>query len=503
MLPITASHSSRNTFVSTVLNGTMCVLASQLKVVRLFPNASLLFSVTYSALYKIEEAALHILSRQLIVKHWTASLSPNMHLWGKYGLQSAEFVLAIAGASFIQFQLGYTLTARDFIVLSGITLSVSLLFHSSAIQAVKKALKKLKGEALPPSSTANEERAKEESVKIELKKAEETTATEQSSIKKPNLKDLYQTLISDQRAWKTPTEFFDIFNKMMISIDEPDSPSLSKEAIKSHNIHKNRYQNVLPYDKNRVKIPVFPLQPSFEHIEDYINASHVKIGNQPFLVTQGPLTHTVKDFWNMVYDNKSPIIVNLTMPIENGRVKCEKYWNLEEETTFSNGLTVARESSEEIIPSQKDGFRDSICIRKFIITKEGEMDHPITQLHYQYWPDHGAPDLELLEKLIAQVNEQLKISHLESPPPIVIHCSAGIGRSGTFLECFHIDTQIAQSGERAENIEIDFLKDIKDMRKQRAGMVQSTEQLQSIYFYAFYRAKLLTSEKLAHFTFRE
>uniref|UniRef100_A0A915KDW8 protein-tyrosine-phosphatase n=1 Tax=Romanomermis culicivorax TaxID=13658 RepID=A0A915KDW8_ROMCU len=185
-----------------------------------------------------------------------------------------------------------------------------------------------------------------------------------------------------------------------------DSSKHSKLPIKtakaSQNVRLNRYRDVLPFDHSRVVLPS----------GSYINASHVSVGeaSREYILTQGPLPCTAGHFWEMVWCQKSKAVIMLNKVIEKSQIKCHQYFPIDRS---ANGLTNEKETI----------FGD------FKLKEEREV------LHFQFntWPDFGVPEStnEFLEFLY-QVRKKNVLDSKEFGPPI-IHCSAGIGRSGTFI----------------------------------------------------------------------
>ncbi|XP_063908264.1 uncharacterized protein LOC135126273 isoform X2 [Zophobas morio] len=216
------------------------------------------------------------------------------------------------------------------------------------------------------------------------------------------------------------------------------------------NANKNRYNNVLPYDETRVI-----LQGNSEG--DYINANYVDGYDVPkaFIATQAPLTSTVHDFWYMIWQENVKIIVMLTEIEENGRVKSEKYWP-EDNSRFRFGdfvvESVTRKSTSHYIHREF----------QVIFNKQSRL---VDHFQYTAWPDHGVP--LYVSEFVAFVKNVLK---MEQNTPVVVHCNAGCGRSGTFILC---DILIKMGTKEKQ---LDFFGVLKRIRDQRAGLVSNIEQ---------------------------
>ncbi|XP_015264316.1 PREDICTED: receptor-type tyrosine-protein phosphatase eta-like, partial [Gekko japonicus] len=219
---------------------------------------------------------------------------------------------------------------------------------------------------------------------------------------------------------------------------------------------KNRYNNVLPYDISRVKLS-FQNHPA----SDYINANYVPGYNskKEFIAAQGSLPNTVQDFWRMIWEKNIHTIVMLTKCIEQGRTKCEEYWPNKQSKNYGD-ITVAM-TSEIVLPEW--------TIRDFSMEKsDSSVSHPVRQFHFTAWPDHGVPETtDLLISFRHLVQDYVK----QNPPsPTLVHCSAGVGRTGTFIA---IDRLIHQM--EMENT-VDVYGVVYDLRMHRPLMVQTEEQ---------------------------
>ncbi len=229
----------------------------------------------------------------------------------------------------------------------------------------------------------------------------------------------------------------------------------------------NRSRNLFAYDETRScrDIPHF-----------YINSNDVYTPYQRYMVCQGPLDTTVNDFWKAVLHNNSQIIVTLVMAIENGKDKCASYWTYPiiqcEDWTITLHATESIAKSS-LIPSHQ------IVIRTFIAQNAHEK-RIIKQIHYENWPDGKIPELELFIKLLDIVD----LHTSDKDFPITVHCSAGIGRSGTFVAAHSLRKEIRQYTLTAQNkkpLLINIPKAIFLLRCQRVGLVGSSGQYQTVY----------------------
>nr|XP_047912739.1 receptor-type tyrosine-protein phosphatase mu-like [Anser cygnoides] len=223
---------------------------------------------------------------------------------------------------------------------------------------------------------------------------------------------------------------------------------------------KNRYKCIIPYDHCRVV-----LQPSADTGNDYINASYVDSYRSPrfFIAAQGPLPGTVVDFWQMVWQEKTSVIVMLTGLVEQNKTKCEQYWP-EQEQVYGD-FTVTLNNTRTTT---------GLVTRIFCLQKAGcPLPRVVEQFHYQQWPDHGVPrNPAQLLYLVEKVNNR----ESEAPAgPVLVHCSAGIGRTGTFIAMDFLLKMAKAEGK------VDVFHCVQKLREQRVSMVQTKEQYAFLY----------------------
>uniref|UniRef100_A0A673M4Z8 Protein tyrosine phosphatase receptor type Ja n=1 Tax=Sinocyclocheilus rhinocerous TaxID=307959 RepID=A0A673M4Z8_9TELE len=231
---------------------------------------------------------------------------------------------------------------------------------------------------------------------------------------------------------------------------------LKTVAQAPENKAKNRYNNVLPYDSSRVKLSVLS-----SPFDDYINASYMPgyTSKKEFIAAQGPLPCTVDDFWRLIWEKNVHTIVMLTKCNEQGRVKCEEYWPAE--TKHFHNLTVTNTSE---ITLEDWTLRDFEV--KNVKTAESRS---VRHFHFTAWPDHGVPETtELLINFRHLVREHMDQYSRHSPT--LVHCSAGVGRTGTFIAIDRLIFQIERDGV------VDVYGIIHDLRMHRPLMVQTEDQ---------------------------
>ncbi|KAG9272106.1 receptor-type tyrosine-protein phosphatase beta [Astyanax mexicanus] len=231
-------------------------------------------------------------------------------------------------------------------------------------------------------------------------------------------------------------------------------------ALLPENRGKNRYNNILPYDSTRVKLSCV----DDDLCSDYINASYIPGNNfrREYIGTQGPLPGTKDDFWKMVWEQNVHNIVMVTQCVEKGRVKCDHYWPFDQDPLYYEDLIVQM-LSESVLPEW--------TIREFKICSEDQLNYSriVRHFHYTVWPDHGVP--ETTQSLIQFVRTTRDyINRTPGSGPTVVHCSAGVGRTGTFIG---LDRILQQLDTRDT---VDVYGAVFDLRLHRSHMVQTERQ---------------------------
>ncbi|KAL5486451.1 hypothetical protein EMCRGX_G018928 [Ephydatia muelleri] len=246
------------------------------------------------------------------------------------------------------------------------------------------------------------------------------------------------------------------FNNQYRSL-ESTTKRPSTVALSSENKSLNRFANIVPYDENLIQLS--PIEGQQDCQRSYINASYIAGYSEPkkFIATQGPLPSTVVDLWRLVWQEGVSTIVMVTNIKEDGKVKCQQYWAESGHQKYGP-FSVA-------ITEQKD-FADYV-IRVFEVTLSGSAARKVTQFHFTGWPDHGVP--EYATSLLA-FHRKVKSQHDGSKGPILVHCSAGVGRTGTLIAIDTVLEQIEKEGL------VDIAGTIRKMRRQRMKMVQTPDQ---------------------------
>uniref|UniRef100_A0A6I8SRJ4 protein-tyrosine-phosphatase n=1 Tax=Xenopus tropicalis TaxID=8364 RepID=A0A6I8SRJ4_XENTR len=229
-----------------------------------------------------------------------------------------------------------------------------------------------------------------------------------------------------------------------------------ESAKKDENRMKNRYGNIIAYDHSRVRLQSIEDEAS----SDYINGNYVDGYHRPnhYIATQGPMQETVYDFWRMIWHENTASIVMVTNLVEVGRVKCCKYWP--DDTEIYKDIKVTLIETELLA---------EYVIRTFAVEKQRGVHEirEIRQFHFTGWPDHGVP--YHATGLLGFVR-QVKSKNPPNSGPLVVHCSAGAGRTG----CFIVIDIMLDMAER-EGV-VDIYNCVRELRSRRVNMVQTEEQ---------------------------
>ena len=230
----------------------------------------------------------------------------------------------------------------------------------------------------------------------------------------------------------------------------------------------NRYPDVVPFENTRVKLDT----------EDaYINASYIEIcPRYRFIAAQAPLPQCFTDFWFMIWQKNVSVVVMLSRFVEKRRVKAHCYWPSVIDLVELFGEISVKLTKEEELPH-------CITVRHFEVSKEG-VSRTVVHIHYTEWPDFGVPQttegIRQVKKLTDEYSMQLSTSTGDSGDsyPVLVHCSAGVGRAGTFLAYLNY-CKLISLGRTHDTLTVGEV--VTALRKQRMYMVQTKEQFLFIY----------------------
>ncbi|XP_011163432.1 tyrosine-protein phosphatase non-receptor type 1 isoform X4 [Solenopsis invicta] len=253
------------------------------------------------------------------------------------------------------------------------------------------------------------------------------------------------------------------------------------ESKKPQNKNLNRYRDVAPYDHTRIILK--------RGVCDYIHANLIRVDHaeRQYILTQGPLPNTISHFWLMVWEQNCRAILMLNKVIEKNQIKCHQYFPLDDTKPT---LTFEDVSIKVDYISKKDS--SDYTIRTLRITDlESNDSREILHFHYTTWPDFGVPQRPTaFLRFLADVRKSGALDQNVGPP--VVHCSAGIGRSGTF--CL-VDACLVLIEKYGLN-DLDVRHELLEMRRSRMGLIQTPEQLCFSYAAIIQGAKQLPLDNM-------
>lgn len=238
------------------------------------------------------------------------------------------------------------------------------------------------------------------------------------------------------------------------------------EATKEYNHNKNRYHNILPYEKNRVKL----LHQTGVPGSDYINASYVSSYHEKnvYIATQAPKDSTIEDFWRMIYETGASTVIMMTNIMEGGKVKCAQYWPLNDQDTIQYGgckvKLIAVEESADVtrrelcLTNSSDGYKSLRLLRMWHFTSPTEKSMSMSGLN-----------------MISVIEQMSRWQKQQGNTPAVVHCSGGVGRAGAYIAIANCLEQLKLEGT------VDIFQTVLGLRRARPFMVQSLEQYDYVY----------------------
>ena len=233
------------------------------------------------------------------------------------------------------------------------------------------------------------------------------------------------------------------------------------------NNNKNRYGDIGPFKDNKVPL----------NNNNYINASFINIPNEhSFIATQGPLDNTISDFWEMIIDYNVSVIIMLCNLKERNKIKCSEYWNKE---------LIEKDNLFNLISLNLKEYNDkNLIIREIEIQKNGNWEiKKVLQLQFTGWSDHDVPNENEVYNTFITL---FKTINDKGSNTTVIHCSAGVGRTGTFLSLIILYNNILnQKNENSQQISFSIFGLVRQLKEMRFLLVENERQY--IFIYKFLR----------------
>uniref|UniRef100_A0A8C5HTJ2 Receptor-type tyrosine-protein phosphatase-like N n=1 Tax=Gouania willdenowi TaxID=441366 RepID=A0A8C5HTJ2_GOUWI len=238
-------------------------------------------------------------------------------------------------------------------------------------------------------------------------------------------------------------------------------PSSVAVAQLPNNVEKNRHAESLPYDHSRVKLKA-DVNPNKQ---DYVNASIIfdHDPRQPsYIATQGPLPHTVTDFWQMVWENGCTVIVMMSALVEDGEKQCERYWPDEGSSLYH--------IYEVNLVSEHIWCKDFLVRSFYLKNVQTQETRTVTQFHLLSWPAHGIPTST---RPLLDFRRKVNKCYRGRSCPIIVHCSDGTGRTGTYILIDMVLNRMAKGVK-----EIDIAATLEHIRDQRPSLVRTKDQFE-------------------------
>ncbi|XP_067932274.1 receptor-type tyrosine-protein phosphatase kappa-like [Watersipora subatra] len=252
------------------------------------------------------------------------------------------------------------------------------------------------------------------------------------------------------------------FNDEFSQIGHPNMAC--NDGKKTENVKKNRFKNIMAPDTTRVKLTI-----ANDSDTDYINANYIKDAKKrnKFIACQGPIDQTIEDMWRMIHDTNSSTIVMLTNPVEANKAKCSIYYPEGEISCEVFGRFEVRLVEEQRFAEY--------TIRKLEYTF-GERTRAVRLFHFTAWPEHGVPTTAGLLDFRHRVKQEMAIN----AAPTIVHCSAGVGRTGTFI-ALDLLIEEAMNQPKKSQSKVNVVACVHRMRLQRPKLIKTVEQYAFLY----------------------
>lgn len=318
-------------------------------------------------------------------------------------------------------------------------------------------------------STLNGKRKKKSAASRNDLKRRKSSATTSELTPSANSEQDGYTVGDFLKRWN-PSCIQPLHNEFVKLKNEKDTGTFTA-SLSSENASRNRYTDVLCLDQTRVTLGQGS---GNSQLSDYINANFVDgfRRNKAYIATQGPLQNTCEDFWQMVWEQNVLVIVMTTRIVEKGHHKCFQYWPKQR----GKALYWKRFS---VVNTSTNAFDNYIETELLLRQNETGEEHSVVHLLFTTWPDHGVPSsatdfLSFLsnvqKKQAGQIARLNSSSQVHFDHPILVHCSAGIGRTGSFITV-DICTHCIEATGR-----LDVMAVVRKLRSQRAFSIQTVDQ---------------------------
>lgn len=254
-----------------------------------------------------------------------------------------------------------------------------------------------------------------------------------------------------------------ILNEFQKILELTDNDQTHKNNLNIMDKRLCRYQEIFPYKNNTVSI---------SNKNKIINASWIHIPfEKSFIATQGPPESCIEDFWQMCFDYNVNVIVMLCRVEEDGKKKCSTYWDIKNSKDF-NIVNIQYIEENDIF------IKKEIIVQKF---KEPSQKRSFSHIQFKQWPDHQTPNIEnifhIFENIFIFVKER------KGKEPAVIHCSAGVGRTGVFLTLYILYKEIMEEIKSGEYIFVNIFNLVRKLKEFRHHLVENIMQYNFIYYF--------------------